>query len=718
MTTPTTADTPAYLKEVPEADDLAKRLQAAIEYWKPRNDFFAKQRSYVEGTNKIPFPEAAPFKIETTHTGLLAAAVNEKASRFLLQPTIAVVPEGVSADARNSSTELEAATNSLFYWMDLKGDGDVWGRQTIDAITYDMGVSRIEWIGHSRWPDISTTDEGSGKEKLWAKASKRGAVSKKAYAKLRDDYKKEQGAPFREVYVPPWCFFPVYEGSDLVESFEIEQRSLRSVLSNPLFAGNLTELKAAAAGLKGSAAMKQQVTIVHYATDSIHAYYALIPASETRWTEQNKWPDASEASVMRVGKPVYLYHYRHDNGRSIYNVMGGRFSSWKTEHSSIEPISNVLCDIVQDADELASQVKTNLRATYWSTLVTHYDPEYRDSTALPPAPPKIADGTPIALWKGEDMKPLFVPTANPMLEWYYTQLMTQIGRLTGGASLYGQHEQGVSTGFHANLQITQSEHLDERLESHVAQAAINRALIIYSYIRSRDETVFVYYTKTDDMGRKHGKYISIDPAKITPYPELDSKVKRQSPINFGVAVRTAIDATSDRHGPGTPLYDDDTALERILGEDKPDMIKKKVWIQNEQQKLVDQNVLSQRIAERLNVLLVQNSTPNVTGEQAANADPALLAATAGINAQSAEAAQGGGVSPQVLQALMSAGAQNGVPQVGAGGAPPPPNEHNISTGPPGRMGQGGGLPVGASQPEAANGRAVQLAVQSARRGGG
>ncbi len=341
-----------------------------------------------------------------------------------------------------------------------------------------------------------------------------------------------------------------------------------------------------------------------------------------------------------------------------------------------------------------------------------YDPEYRDSTGSGP-PNDIATVKPgehIPLWKGEDIEPMFTPQSNPLVEFYFQTLATGMERLSGSSAIYGAQEPGVRTGYHASLQISQSEHLDEKLEAHFVAGAVNRATIVLEHIKAMNEPLSVHYRFTDKRGFRSGSYIRLDPKKLEPLPEIDAAVRKPRPIDYGAALRDAMTASQDRGGPNTPLLDDDTIRERLLGEDAPDVIQQKINIQGEQKKLIESGVLSQKIQERMNLLMAKDAATAVGEGEGMAADPALLQAAAQLNASGATE-QGGGISPGTGAALEAGMAANGIPQP----APPPPaptpsNVQMPVAAPSMINGQGGGTPPGRPQPE----QQVALALNRAR----
>jgi hypothetical protein len=722
------SDLENYSLVAPTPVDIKDRFNQALDIWQWRNKHIDRVDMYIEGRNVIPTPEELQYIIRVTRTYYLQAIVNEKGARFLLNPILQCVPAGESTTARAASTKLENALNAICRWMEVRGDGDVWSRVVLDAIKYDQGVERIECAPAAFWPEFSVAADG--KEKLYGHYREKVNFTKpleqdeKEYKKFREAYKAEQGIPIRTVHVPLKNFYPIYEGYTPVEVFETERRSLRQVLGQPLFsAEGIARLNGVVtgSGMTSKNIIDTQVTILHYDNQVYHAYYALAPTIQRSIVSGQKWPTGehgSDGTIDKIGEPILLHAYPHNLGRTIYNPVGGRHGGWKTDHNQIESTMDALCELQQLLDEMATSSATNIKQFGMPTMVEEHDPQMRDIGNGIPTPTKVKPGSAIAIWKGEKVAPLFPNTDNPNLKWQVDQAINQMERLSGSAAIYGQQDPGVRTGYHANLQISQSEHLDEKLESHLAMGAVNRGYIIFGHIREMNETLPVHHRHTDKSGKKIGEYISINPKQLNPMPELDATVRKPRPIDYDAALRAAVTASQDRGGPGTPLLDDDTIRERILGEDAPDSIETKVAIQNERRKLLASGVLSAEIGKQLGLELARRAAPDVSEQQVASADPALLEALAGINADGT-AAGAGGINPGLANKLLGGSTAAGVPQIGQeGGGPPPPSPANIiPAGPiPGQQapssinGQGGGTAPGTGQPEQVIAKAVQQAA--------
>ena len=78
---------------------------------------------------------------------------------------------------------------------------------------------------------------------------------------------------------------------------------------------------------------------------------------------------AKTIGLNTIGEPVLLHAYEHNLGQSIYNTIAGRFGGWKSSTNRIEGVAKGLLELNQAADEVFSQVITNVRAKYWPTLL-------------------------------------------------------------------------------------------------------------------------------------------------------------------------------------------------------------------------------------------------------------------------------------------------------------------------------------------------------------
>lgn len=617
---------------LPSEEDIADQLNAAIENWVGRNTMIQDVREMVAGQNSIAAPKSTQYIVRTGHTYMLAAVANEKSARFHSIPEIQVIPASTRREARTKSTKLEKALTVAFTEMERYGDGDVWSRVTMDAILLDEGVEKIEAAPAAFWPELfKETDDPMEAHPYQTKNA-------------RDEYKKARGIPVRSLYVPLESFFPVYDGPTMTESFELEYRSLRSVMSNPLFDREALQSFYSA----GRDAYKTVVPIIHYCNQDTYAYYACTPELMQGSKAKSKRPITSPY----LTKPVLLYSYEHGLGRSIYNCVGGRFGGWKTSNNRIEGTNRGLLELNQQLDNLYSQALTNIGAKYWPNLVQYVDPEQRAySAGVTPKPITVKAGEPLVMFKGEDLRPTFTPADDPMFIWAYDQIKDQIGRLGGSPVTFGMREPGVSTGFHHAQMITQAEHLDEKLEQHLAQGVINRAVLFFKQVNAIGETVWATKVEKDTSDMSKAEFIPVDPKDLVIIPQMAARVKKTRPIDFVAAIRTALDASSEREGKG-PLLDDDTIREELLGQSSPDTIETKLLQQSQKNRILNSGVIDRAIVQKIGLKLAVAGTPEVDSELASAADPALMEASAALQQR---AAGMGGTDPALQESMADGG---------------------------------------------------------------
>jgi len=588
-----------YITDLPDDDAIREGLSYAYDFWQPRNKFISDMRDSMEGKNKIEAPTNTSYKIRTLHTYGMASVVNEKAARFSHLPVIQVVPAGDERDDRAASSELEKALNVATQEMERRSDGDVWSRCVLDAIYLDEGVERIERAPAAFWPEVVTLVDG--KPTLPFEDELSMAAIKQ--------YKKQYGIPLRSVYVPLENVFPIYEGATCVENYEIEVRTLRSVVRNPLFAKAAEFLQSASVGAREG--LRQKVTIVHYTNAIWHAYYILTP-SVIGGDTVTDWPDLTQQNLTNVGTPIFLHAYEHNCGEVIYNFIGGRFGGWKTSNNRIEGVGKGLLELNSASDEVVSQVFTNIRAKYWPTLLQKVDPDQRGYVPGNSTPRKLTvqEGQDLVIFKDEDVTPLFTPVDDPMIPWFYDKVHEQLGRLAGSPVIFGDRQPGVETGYHQSLQISQAEHLDEKIEQHLSAAAIRRVTIMLKHIKAMKSLGEVYVHTTETIqGKKYGKYFTISPEDLSPLPALDAQIRPPRPVDYMASIRAAREATDDRGGRGA-LLSDDTARATILNVQAPDAEEHKILVETERAKLIQSGVLGQKIMEALNLKLVAQNIPD------------------------------------------------------------------------------------------------------------
>ncbi len=679
-----------YALALPDESELRSRLSHLVDYWKPRNDLIDRAREMLEGKNPIKAPQAAQFKVQVSHAYHMQAAYNEKDSRFLRLPQIAVTPHSISQAEQRRAADLEKAINYAMEVIELQSDGNVWNRVKRSAIIFDAGVERWERAPAAFWPELVVKEDGHDTfSRLFEDAD--------AYEKAREEYKKRAGLHLRSVYVPLDMFYPVYEGSTLVESFEVGRYSLRQVLSNPLFDKSVLRNFAANDATGGLAT---EVTVLQYATQNMAAYYALAPV-RTGSINYNarRWPDASRPDKASIGQPILLHAYEHGLGESQYNVVGGRNGGWKSQHNDVEGVMEALLELNQDADELFSQALPSVRADRWRSQLAYYDRDARGSDEMLPKPPEIQEGQNIAMWATERLEDAYKPMQDPTLEWLWGVIRERIGELAGSSSVYGVHQPGVTTGYHENLQITMAEHLDNQIEQNLAQGAVMRVRKMLKHMKAttrevdgelKAEKVYVRTSAVDEKGRKHTKHVEINPDDIDIQDlQLSAKVRAERPIDFMANIDAALKATQIRPGHETPLLDDHTALEKIMGFTDPEDLELKKVEQRSWERLLQSEFIDQQIAERLQMAMLRESGPAPTDAQAAQASPAFQQAFDVVN-ENGEAAAAGGTEPDLRAQQIE---NRRAPTSGAGGA---------------LMGQGGGLAPGQPQPAQTYGRGAAL----------
>lgn len=624
--------------DLPLDEVQTRRFQGSLNYWKGRNKFIKDMRAALSGNNPIEAPTSVQYKIRVIHGYVMATLLNEKLSRYLLRPVIQVIPEdGIDPEAMSKATRIEKAINLANYEIERKSDGDVWSRVIADAHMLDEGVEKWLLSPQHAWPELTKNDREVEAGGDYENKYPLGGESREAY-------KKRCGVPITKQYVPLEYFFPNYDGPNLVDSFEIAERTLISVLNNPLFRNehgeeafkNLPE-----PGPDGG--YNQMVNIVEFVNNNCHAYYLAGPGQNAR-----KWPKVEPWTHTFNGELKLLYKYEHETGRSLYNCVGGRFGGWKTSTNKIEGIGKGLLELSQAIDDILSQIYTNVRAKYWPSLNFVLDPEkrgYGPGTGKPDAP-VVKEGEPLVTFVGEQILPIFEPKDDPMTMWLYDQIQGQISKMGGSSVLFGEKSPGVDTGYHQALQQTAAESLDEKLEQHINMGATQGALILMLLAKSIGEKVWMHYTEPNprEKKRKVGKYVFLDPEDLTPIPQLDAQVRKQRPVDFLSALRAAREASDDRGGKG-PLMSDARIRQSILTLDAPDEEEAAILVESQKRELLASGVFSAKIGDLVNIKLAKHGVPEMSPELMQKADPALIQA---IQSTQGQAAQAGGVDPNVL----------------------------------------------------------------------
>lgn len=627
--------------DIPSEDTLTAQFNFLLKYWKNRNLFIRDMRRALGGLNDIEGPKSAQYVVKVLHTYILASIINEKSSRYLPRPVIQVVPDNpLDDESRAKSTRIEQGINVGGYEIERRAGGDCYDRAVRDALLLDMGVQRIV-SGHAAyWKDIvqRDTEVASGK----ASAEVMNKLPPESEERLL--YKQEMGIPINKDYVPLEFFFPFYDGKSMPFSFEIEERSLYNVLNNPLYKNDIGKRTLNGLTLGPDGGLNQTVNIIQFANDNVHAYFLGGPGANTG---NNKYPRITPNSVQLSGKLMPLYAYEHGINRSIYNTYSGRFGGWKTDRNEIERVGKGIMELSQAADEIVSQVLTNVRATYWPSLNFQLDPEKRGfgTGNSKPEPPKIKEGEGIVTFVGEAVAQIFKPEENPMAMWLFDTIQTQIGRLAGSSTLFGERAPGVDTGYNQAIQQTQAESLDNKQEQHLQAGAEEEALIVSLYAKRIGEPIPMVYVDEDKKTKKKAlKYATLDPDDLSPMPRFSAQVRKQRPVDYIAALRAFREATDDRGGKG-PALSDDTAREELLSISGPDIEYNKILIESQKRELIANGFITDKVGEQANVKLAKTGTPNISPEILQKADPQLLAAIQQIQPA---AAQQGGTDPKLL----------------------------------------------------------------------
>ena len=668
-------------------------LQAQLDTYAKRDRLIQKFREALDGRNPIKAPRSMTYRTVTWHTRRLNAILNEKTSRYRPTPEIKIVPIGkdgkVSKPVRNKSERLEKGTNGAFYQLERQGSDSIWLNLIWDLHVADAACEKWLRSPSTWWPKlVPYNEDDEDPEETPARDVLERVYGEDGYESARERYKQEQGLPITRFWVPIERFYPVFDRGILTEGFELSERSLRSLMNNPLF--DTSAFKGYARTSDGG--LSQNVVILEYSNDTYHAYYALGPSN----TSKMAWPKITSSLSMTMGVPTLLHAYKHGLGRPVYNYIVGRGGGWVSGDSRQEGVMEALLEKNQQADELFSQKATFLRNTMWPTRAAYFDREARGADDNPPQPPKIEEGGIVSMFVGEKIENL---TANipdfQFADKLSEQIMSDMNALAGSPALYGEGQTGVYTGYHQQLQLNQAKHLDNQIENALVKGAIYGVELLFLHIRAMNEKVYVFCPEKGPGGRVDGEYLCIDPKDLDPLPQLAAKVVDPQPQDLMVAAQTALQLTQIRPGHNTPLLDDARARQDILGFQDPEDIDRAIAEQDFREKLRTSPAILQDLTQRLGLELANRQSGSLTPEEVAGASPAANAAVQQIN-ESGESAQNGGVHPGNLMAqidgrtMQESRARDGA---GSGGA---------------LQGVGGGMPPTVPQPMQTMGRGMQV----------
>lgn len=668
-------------------------LQTQLDVYAKRDRLIQKFREALDGRNPIKAPRSMTYRTVTWHTRRLNAILNEKTSRYRPTPEIKIVPIGkdgkVSKPVRNKSERLEKGVNGCFYQLERQGSDSIWLNLIWDLHVADAACEKWLRSPSTWWPKlVPYNEEGEDPEETPARDVLERVYGESGYESAREKYKQEQGLPITRFWVPIERFYPVFDRGILTEGFELSERSLRSLMNNPLF--DTTALKGYAK--TGDGGLSQQVVILEYSNDTYHAYYALGPSN----TSKMAWPKITSSLSMTMGVPTLLHSYKHGLGRPVYNYIVGRGGGWVSGDSRQEGVMEALLEKNQQADELFSQKATFLRNTMWPTRAAYFDREARGADDNPPTPPKIEEGGIVSMFVGEKIENL---TANipdfQFADKLSEQIMSDMNALAGSPALYGEGQTGVYTGYHQQLQLNQAKHLDNQIENALVKGAIYGVELLFLHIRAMNEKVYAFCPEKGPGNRVDGEYMCIDPKDLDPLPQLAAKVVDPQPQDLMVAAQTALQLTQIRPGHNTPLLDDARARQDVLGFQDPEDIDRAIAEQDFREKLRTSPAILQDLTQRLGLELANRQSGSLTPEDVAGASPAANQAVQQIN-ESGESAQNGGVNPGNLMAQIDGRTMQesrGRDGAGGGGA---------------LRGVGGGMPPTVPQPMQTMGRGMQV----------
>jgi len=265
------------------------------------------------------------------------------------------------------------------------------------------------------------------------------------------------------------------------------------------------------------------------------------------------------------------------------------------------------------------------------------------------------------MWKDERLEPAFPPMNLEAATAVMQMHRERIGELVGSSAVFGQSQPGVTTGYHDALQIDQNEHLDSRIEQNICTGAEDATRLMYAHVAAMNEKLQLFDVRLDKKGNSYGDYVPLDPKWLTPFPQVNAKVKSDRPTNYMQNMQVFLQATADRAGPGTPAVPDDWGREKLLGITNPDEMQQMVDAQTARRTAMSSGVVGDLILQRLKMKQIAAGTPNVSAATATQADPSLQQAIQGMNGPGGEAQQTGGVAPNTLTAEMQGRAAAGVP---------------------------------------------------------
>ena len=678
----TTTAPPPYAVELPDEDEIGRRLRDAEDMWmQRRNPFIYRMRAHLSGTNAVILPKAVGYTPIAVHTFSVLAIANRQLARFGFTPELDVLPVGHGEAAKNKAANIRAGTIAAFEQMDRKHLG-VWRKAAFDAITLGMGVTEMLNCAMGDWPDLIPDKKVKG---VLTSPMSRAYPDRDSFMKASAEYKRRAGLPIEERHVKLEDWYPVPENRRFTEAFKVETRSLRSILNNPLFDTSDLErqIQVAESTTHSEVSLSSRVTLLTYTNFGKYAYYAY-----TNLANGLSFPQVGGAYgqswAQQYGTPVFLYETDHDLGRLPNAVIPGRFGPWLEPENEIEWVMEALLQQGQARDELWSQGATNVRVRHWPTTYTTLSKD-RPRTKGTPEALQIDEGGNFYLYEGEEIHLLFEAHNDPMFTFMDAKLDESMQELGGSPAAFGSGDrpQGQS-GYGENLIIAQAQDLENMVGEGLKEGMADRTVLLWSHVKALGEVVPVPWVEEAEDGTKNVNYIDLDPADFDEaFPMVEVDVTRPKQIDMVGAARVAMDLSNDRGGKG-PFLSDETIMKDQLGV-------KDVRAENRRKLFERSMAMAQQspaymdgIMQKLALLRAQGAT-TVNQQMVNGADPTLLNTIQGM-AASGETGVAGGVNPNLLNKVLGA-TQDQPPQVQPSG-------------------MGGGAVPGQAQPQQALGMAA------------
>jgi len=696
------------MADAPSPQYIQDNLLDLFQHYRDRNEMYDEVMNHANGKNEIMKPKTAGYQVMTLHMWYVRSYLNERLARFLQTPHYRFIPNGISEPAQSEASYNEKCINTLMYWA--RRSDDDFGKTVTDVLLIDGGAMAWEANMKAAYPRLTNIDEQDedditrgmptgergeeedDDERSDDEIAARVEKANRERIKAREKYKKDQGEDglrklFTHRHVPYNAFFPFPDSDIPEEVVEIEMRSVRKVINNELFDARVRAELKQQHDRDERTTFRDQVPIIRYCNKEWYAYYISTTDVMRGQTEGEDGMLNRFIKKEQVGKIELLYAYRHNAGRPLYTHYRGMHGGWGGgDNAEVKGKIRAMLDISTAIDELCSQAFSNVRETFWPTLLFKLDAErpeqpLNDSDAKKLTHRGTAD---MYLFKGEEALPMFQPKDNPIFNNLMERLTEAMAKIGGAPGLYGVHQSGVEGGYQENTLLQQADSQFARIENNIVTSAQDDLLVLLALIRAMGEKIPVR-VRTKGAGKTYAEDLVIDPKDLDPMPMVDADVRLKNPGDMAIAIRNFENATRDTSGPGTAAMPRDKGRELFLQDEQPDdtdaMLKVQAVTDATWMEFVQPLVM-----KRLGLM---------TAQQAIKDAPALdmsgLPMDPDLAAQAAMFGQGEMPMTQ--------------PPMG----PVDPMATPIPTG-PNMQGQGGGLPPGVGQPEAAAGRSLELAM--------